>query len=251
MDLEASGRGTLAAPSELVGPLPRTVSLNLDGDARYLLAVVLIFFVGGGIVLGWKGYDDVQQFRQRAVLRSDGREVAGEVTGFSYTHNGPTKVKYRFIVHEITYSGSAAEPSTWGPGTSLHKSDTILVRFLPSNPAVNHPDAWEWSVYIGLVPVAFQLFFWIIGTLSLVVLYRDRKLAREGKAAAATVTSCTLSDKLFRIEYEFRTEDGASVQGKGDKNEKHELGKQIWILYLPKRPRRNQIYPLPFFDVAG
>jgi hypothetical protein len=225
--------------------------MNPDGDARQLLMIVLLFFVGGGIWLGWKVYDDVQQFQHRAILRTDGREVVGEVTGLSYPRGGPTKVKYRFTVRGVTYADSAAEPGILGSGPSLHKSDQIFIRFLPSNPAINHPDAWEWSPSIGIVPVAFQVFFFGMGTLLLVMLLRDRNLARKGKAASATVTSCTRGDKSFCIKYEFRTEDGIPIPGKSDRAEEQKVGARIWILYLPKRPRRNEIYPLSDFDVAG
>jgi hypothetical protein len=251
MDLASSDRVALMAPSELAGPLPRTVTLNFDGDARYLLLIVLLFFFGGAIWLGWKGYDDVQQSQHRAVLRSDGREVVGEVTGFSFGRDRPTTVNYRFTVHGVTYSGSADEPRTPGPSTSLNKSDKILVRFLPSNPAINHPDAWEWSAFIGLEYIAFQVFFMAMGGLALAVLWRDRKLAREGKVAEGVVTSCTRKDRSFRVEYEFRTEDGVPVKGSSDSVDEYGASARIWILYLPQRPRRNHIYPLSFFDVAG
>jgi hypothetical protein len=59
MELGTSGRAALKVPSELVGPLPRTVTMNFDGDSRYLLIIVLLFFVGGGIWLAWKGYDGI------------------------------------------------------------------------------------------------------------------------------------------------------------------------------------------------
>jgi hypothetical protein len=225
--------------------------MNSDGGARQLLMLVLLFFVGGGIWLGWKGYDDLQQFQRRALLRTDGRIVVGEVTGFSSSKGGPTNVKYRFSVHGVTYTNRAAEPDFLGTGSPLHKSDQIFVRFLPDNPEINHPDAWEWSPYIGIVPIAFQVFFFAMGTFLLVMLLRERKLAREGKAASAMVTSCTRSDKSFRIEYEFRTEDGVPMKGNSDSVEERKVGARIWILYLPKRPLRNQIYPLSDFDVAG
>ena len=107
------GRVALEAPSELVGPLPRAVTLN-DGDGRYVLIAVLLFFVGGSIWLGWKGYDDVQQFKYRALLRRDGRVVVGEVTGFSSSRSGPTKVHYTFTFGGVTHAGEAAEAVTWG-----------------------------------------------------------------------------------------------------------------------------------------
>jgi hypothetical protein len=251
MDVASSDRAALTAPSELAGPLPRRVTLNFDGDARYLLIIVLLFFVGGGIWLVWKGYNDVLQFQHRTVLRSDGRDVIGEVTGFSFGRERPTTVNYRFTVHGVTYSGSADEARTPGPGTSLNKSDKILVRFLPSNPAINHPKAWEWSAFIGLEYIAFQVFFMAMGGLALAVLWRDRKLAREGRVAEGVVTNCTRKNGSFRVEYEFRTEDGVPVKGNSDCVDEYGASARIWILYLPQRPRRNHIYPLSFFDIAG
>lgn len=250
MDLEASAREALTAPSELAGPLPRRVTLNLDGDARYLLIIVLLFFVGGGIWLAWRGYGDVQQFKDRALLRSNGREVVAEVTGFAYPRHGPTSVHYQFAFNGLTYSGSAEEPDA-GPGTLLNKSDKIFVRFLPFNPAVNHPNAWEWSPTIGWVWIAFQVFFWAMGGVALVFLCRDRTLARNGNAASGVVTSCVLKDRSFHVEYEFRAADGTPMKGNADRKEGHQTGARVWVLYLPQRPRRNDLYPLLLFDVDG
>ena len=250
MDLESTCCVSSETPSELVGPLPRKVTLNLDGDGRYLLIVVLIFFVGGSLWLGWKGYDDVQQFKERALLRSDGRIVVGDVTGFSYHRHGPTRVNYHFTFEGVTDSGSAEEPNA-GPGTSLHKSDKILVRFLPSNPALNHPYAWEWSPAIGWDWIAFQVYFWLMGSFSLVVLLRDRTLARKGNVASGVVTSCIRKDRSFHTEYEFRTADGAAMKGKTDRKDEYEIGTTVWVLYLPQRPRRNDLYPVPLFDILG
>jgi hypothetical protein len=94
MDIANSSRVTSDAPSELAGPLPRTVTLN-DSDGRYLLVGVLLFFVGGSIWLGWKGYDDIRQFKHRALLRSDGHVVVGEVTGFSSSRSGSDESSLR------------------------------------------------------------------------------------------------------------------------------------------------------------
>jgi hypothetical protein len=128
MDIANSSRVTSDAPSELAGPLPRTVTLN-DSDGRYLLVGVLLFFVGGSIWLGWKGYDDIRQFKHRALLRSDGHVVVGEVTGFSSSRSGPTKVHYAFAFGGVTHTGEAAEAVTWGQGLSLQKADRSLSGF--------------------------------------------------------------------------------------------------------------------------
>lgn len=249
MDPADTTDATLTAPSELAVPLPRRVTLNLDGDARYLLIIVLLFFLVGGITLGWRAYDDVQLFKDTALLHSSGREVVGEVTGLSYPRHAPKKVHYRFAFNGRTYSGTAAARDE-GPERGLNKSDHILVRFLPSNPAVNHPSAWEWSPSIGWVWVAFQAFFWAMGCVALVLLRRDR-LARKGNVVLGVVISCLPKDKSFHIEYEFRTAGGVPTRGNSDRLEGYETGSRVWVLYLPQRPVRNDLYPLLLFSVDG
>jgi hypothetical protein len=171
-------------PSELAGPSPRKVQLSFsEGDGRYLLLIVLVFFVGGLIFLGWKGYDDIKQFQQRALLRGDAHEIVGEVTGFSFGRYSPMSVNYRFTVNGVTYSGEALKSMNPGPGTSFEKGDNILIRFVPSNPVINHPDAWEWSAAIGWYFVVGEVYFTSMGGWALALLLRDRRLAREGKVA--------------------------------------------------------------------
>ena len=249
MNLEASSREMSNIPSALTGPLPRKVQMS-EGDARFALMLVWLFFVGGSLFLAWLCYDYATQFQQRAVLRSDSREVVGEVTGFSYPRLAPMSVDYSFVVNGVIYSGKASKPATPTPGTSFDKHDQIRVKFLPSNPTINHPSAWEWSPAIGWITTAGSVFFWIIGSFALMLLLRDRKLAREGKVAAAVVTSCTRKDRRFDVEYEFCTGDGPPIKGKSDCADEFGAGTRVWVLYLPQKPRRNNIYPLSYFEIV-
>jgi hypothetical protein len=89
-----------------------------------------------------------------------------------------------------------------------------------------------------------------MGGLALAVLLRDRKLARHGKFAAGTVTNCARHDRWFRVDYEFRTEDGVLTTGHNDFKDEYGAGARIWILYLPQKPQRNHSYPLSFFSVV-
>jgi hypothetical protein len=250
MDFEASSYVVPRIPSALAGTLPRKVQMSEGVGAGYLLLVVLLFFVGGSVILGWNCYYDVKQFQQTAVLRSSGREVVGEVTGFSFGRYTPMTVNYRFTVGGVIYSGEATESTTHGPGTSLNKSDQILVRFLPSNPAINHPRAWEWSPRIELYFTAGEAFLWAMGGLAFAVLWRDRKLARKGKAAAGIVTGCMRKASSFQVEYEFRAEDNVLMKGHSECGDEYGAGARIWILYLPQKPQRNHIYPLSFYSVV-
>jgi hypothetical protein len=195
----------------------------------------------------WLGYDDVKQFHRRAVLRVEGQVVVGQVTGFSIARFAPTGVKYNFALNGVTYSGKASEPTT---GTSLDKADKIPIRFLPSDPAVNHPDSWEWSATIGWLYSVLAIFLTAVGTFAFAVLLRDRSLARKVKAAAGVVTGCTRSGGTFDIEYEFSAGEGLVMRGKGDCADECGPGARVWILYLPQKPRRNSIYPLTYFDVV-
>lgn len=235
-------------PSELSGPLPRRVQMAY-GDARYLLMVVLLFFVGGLTFFGWLVCADVEQIRGRSLLRRNARETIGQVTGFSFSRYSPMSIDYRFTVDGRTYYSEALEPQTHLPGMSFDKGDKILVRFVPSNPAINHPAAWEWSSSIGWWFVAAEVFLTAMGALALLVLLRDRKLARNGRAVSAVVKACRRDDRWFRIEYEFETESGAVMKGHSDLKDECGVGARIWILYLPHRPQRNHSYPLDFYSV--
>jgi hypothetical protein len=247
MDREALTNAMAAAPSELTGALPRKTRLNSSTDAKFGLTVVLVFFVGGLLTIGWRCYYDVIQFQQRAALRNDGRVVVGEVTGFTIARYAPMGVSYRFIVDGVTYSGEAKEPSG---GTSLNKADKIPIRFLPSNPDINHPDAWEWSAAVWWLYDTLEIFLTAMGGLAFAALWRDRRLAREGKVAAGVVTSCIPNDRRFDVEYEFHTGDDLLMKGKNDCADEYGAGARVWVLYLPRKPGRNALYPMSLFDVV-
>lgn len=251
MNLEAYGETDVEVPRELAGPPPRRVRLNLStGDGRFLLGIVLCCFVGGSIALGWNCYDDFGQLLDRAALRTNHREALAEVTGFSFGRYSPMAVIYRFSVQGIPYTGEATEPNTPKSGTSFSKGDQITIRYLPSNPNVNHPDAWEWSPAIGWHYFVGELFFTVLGGLAAVVLWRDRRLARHGRAAAGVVVSCVRKDPSFHVEYQFRTEGGVSIRGDSESMDEYVAGARIWVLYLPQRPQRNHIYPMLYHSVT-
>jgi hypothetical protein len=137
----------------------------------------------------------------------------------------------------------------------FQESDRILIRFLPSDPTVNHPDAWDWPLFLEpidtIIMSSFYIFFGAMGCIMLAILYRERKLAREGRPAVAVVSTCARKDRTFRAQYEFRTEDGSSIEDSGYCSIQYEPGAIICVLYLPQNPRRNDPYPLPNFRVSA
>lgn len=246
MESTASNSAAFEIPEELTGSLPRPVCLAGDG-VPFIAAIVLIGFFGCGILCGWAAIENIQEVKHRAILRDEGRVVSGEVTGFASSRGG-TYVKYKFPVHGETFFGEAMMPDR---RLILNKADQIPVRFLPSNPQINHPDAWEWSPLKDLPPQIFLLFLFGMGTFAWIAPLRERKLARMGKPVEGRVTNCYRDKSVYRIEYEFCTEDAQEMSGKGYRKDCCEIGASICIIYLPQKPSRNQTYPLSLYSIPG
>ena len=251
MNFESPEVESLRGPGELSGPLPRKVRLNLsDGGTRISLFAVLLFFLAGSASLGWYCFDALTQMKQRDTLRTDGRDADGVVTGFSTGLWKPVVVEYKFKVDGLTYSGRAQEPKdSNNPGLMLNQSDSLVIRFLPSNPAINHPVVWEWTPSMMRNLVLTRVFMILIAVVASFGLFRDRKLVRLGTVAAGKVTNCTPKGGAFQIEYEFATPDGESLKGSNGRVDPCEVGSRVWVLYLRQNPKRNDMYPLTSFDI--
>lgn len=246
MDSNFDNRTISGAPRELLGPLPRKAKIY-STDGRYALAVAVITILGPALLLGQYCFNDIKQMRQRAVLRSNSCEAVGEVTSLVTERGGPDVARYTFSINGTTYSGEAMMPDY--SGAVLARSSRILIRFLPSNPAVNHPSGWEWSPWMNLAHPLFSLFFITIGSFVMTLLWREWRLAREGKVVVAVVTSCTPNARRFQTYYEFRMADGERMNGRSDSKEPYEVGTGVWVLYLAGNPRTSQLYPLSMFKV--
>jgi len=235
------------SPSKLSGSLPRKVQLNSENAPAMIAAIALCLGIGG-IAFGFECYSDLQEMSQRTILQQQGRDAVGTVSATHAGHGSPT-VSYAFKVNDGYYSGKAELPNYH---LIFHESDPIAVRYLPTDPTVNHPADWEWSglITMDLIPQAFMLLFVIGGIILLVVLFRDRKLAREGRKAKGVVKDCNPDKAQFRVEYEFHTDDGLPVMGHASVPDEYGAGARVWILYLPQKPQRNSMYPLRYFEVA-
>jgi hypothetical protein len=236
-----------ASPSELRGPLPRRVQMNSTNASAMVVVVVLCLGVGGVMVAsGCRGI--LTQTRQRSALRQEGRDTVGKVTATHAGHGSPT-VTYAFEANGLNYSGKA-ELTNYR--LVFHESDQIAVRYLPTNPTVNHPADWEWSglEIMDLIPEVFMLFLASVGVVALVALFRDRTLARRGRPAKGVVRDCSPGKSDFQVEYEFRTDDGVPVTGHSSSPDEYGAGARVCVLYLPQKPRRNSMYPLRYFEVV-
>lgn len=235
------------SPSELRVPLPRRVQMNSTNASAMVMVVVLCLGVGG-VMVGSTCRSILMHIRHRTALRQDGRNTIGKVTATHAGHGSPT-VTYVFEANGLNYSGKA-ELTKYR--LVFHESDQIAVRYLPTDPTVNHPADWEWSRLetMDLIPEVLMLFLTSVGVVALVALFRDRKLARRGRPAKGVVTDCTRGKSDFRVEYEFRTDGGVPVTGHSSSPDEYGAGATVCILYLPKKPQRNSMYPLRYFEVV-
>jgi hypothetical protein len=247
-EVEGASRTKQAPPSELASPVPRNVRLR-STDGRFMSFVVLFCFGWGILLCSFYCYKCIRQGQQRDVLRRDGREATGAVIAISSHRGAPTSVSYTFSFDGARYFGKAEMPTF--ETMIFHSSDPIDVRFLPSSPIVNHPESWEWSL-LGELEMGELLvpFLFGAGGVALIGLWRDLKLARDGKVAEGQVIDCTARKAGFCVKYEFCTDAGATIVGSCSCVEIYEEGAKIWVLYLPRRPRRNHSYPMDFFAVV-
>ena len=224
-------------PPELTGPTPRRVRF----DRWLLIMPTLLLAVFSGIPT----YQALRLIQQRNALRRNSKEVLGwidEVWHAGRAHV-PT-VSYTFVVHGINRTGQAEVPKRIY--ATLHSGDVLEIRYVPSDPSINHPASWEWSAgwenfvvpVIGLASVIFYR----------ALLRRQRHLAVEGIPAFATVTGTSRGRNGPIVKYEFRT-DGGIYQGSDSSPGRKATGTRICILYLPNDPNRNGIYPLSAYRV--
>jgi|SRR5579863_8750491 len=145
---------------------------------RSALVVVVVLCLGlGGLIASSFGFEIHKQNQQRTLLRQEGRDTAGKVTA-THAGHGPSTVSYKFQADGTSYVGKAEMPNY---RLILHEKDPIAVRYLPTDPTVNHPADWEWSGFeiMDLVPEVFILCFTSVGVIALVSLFRNRQFARK------------------------------------------------------------------------
>jgi len=231
-------------PSELTGPLPRRVCATRLGFWMATGTTLLLAFSLAGTL--WFGDNAVQQMQNWEALRRDGIEIVGMVTG---KETGKSRmVYYAFTVNGISFTGKARVPEQ--VFESLQDSDPLPIRYVPANPAVNHPADWESAPLDSawfIAPFPLVLFAIIF----LISLRMERRLVADGVPAVGVITKYGHSySSGYFANYEFRTEDGKVMTKRVGVPGPLEIGSNIRVLYLRQNPRRNQPYPSPNYRVA-
>jgi len=238
-------------PPELSTPVPRIIRQSdsrrrTNTNAAFMLGLVVIGALNICI-------DPALQVHRRSVLRQEGTKVVpGEIIEFK-EHGRPTDVvSYTFTANGKTVIGKAGAPLNLRQ--TLRESKVLAVRYLPSNPAINHPAAWEYPyehepLWLDIFVLVLYASIVFLPSFFLYKFHKERKLLTWGKPAVGVVTKCVSVRRAFRLKFEFRTETGTTFDGGGWSLLPQSIGAEIWILYLPRNPRLNLLYPHPEYTV--
>jgi hypothetical protein len=226
-------------PPELTGPIPRRP--RFDPVTLVFPLLMILFFAG------LPAYVTLSQINKEQQLRQSSNEATGEIDRVTRQGRSRTPtVDYTFGVNGTSFTGNAAVPDELF--STIHRGDSLTIRYVPSNPLISHPTAWEWPgpsrvMYVmPLFGLPFAIIYWV-------TLRSQRRLAFGGVAAIAKVTGCSSSRSGIFVNYDFQTVNGVPYQGKGSSPDRKEPGALICILYMPDNPLRNGTYPFTAYRI--
>jgi hypothetical protein len=243
MDSSLSVHNESVIPSELMSQLPRKTRLSRDGIWGVITMAVILAFPAFMACFTFNNWFQVIQTRD--ALRRESREAEGVITQIKYGKG--YRVYYTFVVDGRSFTGHSFMPRE--VGSRLRDSDPLVIRYLPSNPAVNHPAGWEssQSIWPGILLLILLL---ASSFVFLRMLRRERLLIANGTPALALITKCSSTKGGYLLKYDFRTADGMVVTGSGGNGSCPEIGAHICVLYLQQNPSCNQPYPSRYYCVA-
>jgi hypothetical protein len=239
--------GTSTPPPELDGPTPRTARMTRTGVNTLVFVAFLFALALAGFI--WFGLQAMHELAHRAALRQSSVETSGEITRLY--HAGKSYdlwVQYTFPVDGTFYTGKDMVPDRLS--SAFHEHHFLEIRYLPNNPAVNHPAEWEETTSSSFTPFILPALPALVAILLLIQFHPQRQLLAEGKFASAVVTKCLRGRNCFELKYEFHTNDGVAAKGGSVSDTRLEPGAKVRILYLPQNPGRNHTYPLNYYTVA-
>jgi hypothetical protein len=256
MDSDLPSAEVAAIPSELTGRVPRRTRLSQNTLLGATIGTTMLLI---GLALGFAmGKNALQAMRNRDALRQAGSQVIGnnevigtvdQLTSGRNSHH----VQYTFITSDAAvYTGTAQVPDNMWSG--LQVNGPLSIRYLPTDPTVNHPAAWEESDFSIWAAVFSPSIFVAGGLFSLLSLRGGRRLVAEGTPVIATVTACSGPvgrSVWFNVKYEFRTDDGIEINSGGRYGSGLENGTKLIVLYLPQNPQQNAPYASSYYRAVG
>jgi hypothetical protein len=235
-------------PPELTRPTPRNVRITADGITSATVATVVLALAAACAV--WIGNRAAQTLKRSAILRSDGLTAEGEVleTWRAGRGRGYLVAQYTFLANGGSFTGEADIPEKLEK--SFQEESVISIRYLPSDPAINDPAAWEESVAFTWILELVPLMLAALGFRLLFMMRAEKNLMIHGHTAIALVGECTRGRNGFGVTYEFQTADGESLQGCDTLGSPRKEGAEVCILYWPQNPTRGRVYPIGSYRVS-
>jgi hypothetical protein len=218
--------------------------VSLTGGGISLLIVAVLMLLGAVAAAIGLGTTAKRQAKDHRLLQEQGVNMEARITRLwrSGDKNQQHLVSYRFTVQERAYEARNKVPTRiW---QTLSVGSSLLVRYLPSDPKVNHPTGWDdtpmpnWLPYLlsgALVAIAFGV------TIPLRI---QMRLLTEGRPAPGIVTGHRRTRDGTILRYEFVLLNGATAKGRGQSRRPPAIGAPVCVLYDPENPRRNAPYPL-------
>lgn len=228
-------------PPELARSRPRDVALTVSGwVVGSLVLLMLLGAVAFPLLLMTL---DAHQRAETASLRRDGRTIDAAIVRRWWSNKGNDRnVGYAFEVGGVTIEGHSTVPSSqWD---RLQETQRIAVRYLPGNPAINHPAAWEPSLLGPWPPLALGLLSLAVGLVLGANMRRERQLLSDGRAVMGTVVSRRQAvGRRQPFRYQYQTDTGESVTRPWSSYQSHSVGDPIAVVFDPDRPTRAIPYP--------
>jgi hypothetical protein len=219
----------------------RPVRLSAQGT---FLACVAALLVIGAVALGiFLARTSRRQAEEQRLLAAQGVTVDAVITRQWLTDDKSQEhgVAYRFDYQGSIYTRSVGAPI--GQWRDLPVGATLPVRFVPSDPTISHPVAWQSRGLPAWFPYVMGAFLAALGCLVTLPISRQTRLLAEGRPAPARVTGIRKSKGIV-VLYEFQLLDGTTAKGRSDVRKVPAEGAVLCVLYLPDNPRRNALYPL-------
>lgn len=248
MEYDLGYSGAPILPSDLTGKRPR--KMRMTGNGMQMAAGTILFFAFAVVcaIYGWSGV--LKQAKYRSELRNNYKETVGEIQWLGSVGRSPqNRLRYTFSVNGTTYKGEAAVPNTLLH--DLAQSTSLSIRYVPFNPAVNHPAEWEWSASFDPDSLFASILGVIVGMVFYIPLRRERQLIVGGEPTSGVITKCSRFRSNYEVKYEFQAEDRNVTRGRGWSNCAKQTGERVHVLYMPQNPRRNRPYPSPYYRIVG
>ena len=248
MDTQVAFPENWTPPRELTRALPRETQLTARGKFMAIMAWILL--MAAVPLCLWMQSQNAERTSRIELLRTQGIETKGEIarlwhsSGKSHT----PMVGYAFTANGVRLKGQSSVPGDLWDG--IQKAGFLPVRYVPSNPAINHPAAWEESGNPAWLPFFFAAILVAGGGFLLWNLHRQSQVTAEGLPAAGVVTKCFRVKNGWVVRYQFRMKNGTVGSGRDQVYRKLEAGSAVCVLYLPEKPGRCLLYPACSYRVV-